>query len=332
MIQYQEQDNIYKFKMLALSNITMRELGVKDGFIPTEEMESLFQNPYEECIKKLRTLSTQYATAHDKFDILVEVGKELIRAIDFIEEKKRGKISDRGADDTLPVYLYVFIQAQIPNVYSTFKFLLDFMDEKVQTTEQGYRFSVFENAIQFIPMIDSSIRDTNGILVPTFVLEDRLESCVNKIKREAKESGDVVRLLWLSSVFIIVGSTLSEQTQQHVTPTSPSGTNSPNQNTIVELIHSHHNDLFRKYLKYAEKVLNCVSLKVEVIDVDPSTLLTKQPSFRDVDQEDWTNLEKKKSQEEIIPTKTYRIIVDQIYPSHIYFKMARKLEELIDEI
>ncbi|KAG2387826.1 hypothetical protein C9374_001420 [Naegleria lovaniensis] len=327
---YQEQDNMYKFKTLALSTISMRELGVKEGFIPTDEIV-LFENPYDQCIKKLRQISTQNTTAHAKLDVLVQVGKELITAIDFIEEKKRGKISDRGADDTLPVYLYVFIQAQIPNVFSTFKFLLDFMDEKAQTTEQGYRFSVFENAIQYIPMIDSSIRDTNGILVPTFVLEDRLESCVKKIRKESKEVGDAPRLLWMSSLFIVVGSTLSEQSQTHAGG-STAGT--PN---VIPITHKHHKELLNRYYKHAERILKCISLQLEAQDLPssvPTTPTADTPVSPREQEEDWTPLQKKMSNADNTPrmtTKQFSIVVEQVYPSHIYFKLARKLEELLEE-
>ncbi|KAF0981517.1 hypothetical protein FDP41_012174 [Naegleria fowleri] len=325
---YQEQDNMYKFKTLALSTISMRELGVKEGFIPTDEIV-LFENPYDQCIKKLREISTEYTTAHQKLDVLVQVGKELITAIDFIEEKKRGKISDRGADDTLPVYLYVFIQAQIPNVYSTFKFLLDFMDEKAQTTEQGYRFSVFENAIQYIPMIDSSIRDTNGILVPTFVLEDRLESCVKKIRKESREAGDVPRLLWMSSLFIVVGSTLSEQSQTHTCGNTTGISN------VIPITHKQHKELLNRYHKHAERILKCISLQLEVQELSPlPTTPTAETPVSPREQEDWTPLQKKMSNADSTPrmvTKQFVIIVEQVYPSHIYFKLARKLEELLEE-
>ncbi|KAL9644355.1 hypothetical protein ABK040_005813 [Willaertia magna] len=334
---YQEQDNLYKFKMMALSNITMRELGVKPSFIP--ENKDLFRNPYEECIQKLRKVSTQFVTAHEKYDLLVQVGIELISAIDFIEERKTSKLTDRGADDVLPVYLYVFIQAQIPHVYSTFKFLLDFIDEQVNNSEMGYRFSSFENAIQYIPMIDASIRDTNGILVPTFVLEERLGTCVTKIKKEAKERGESPRLLWISSIFIVVGSSITELLQNNMQSNSLSNTDvtttipltSTNAAPSVTLYDRHHLELLRKYFEYAERILQCVSLKLEVTEVEMDTLPSNRPSLDDLD-DDWTPLQRKKLNVEDNSNKVYRVIIEQTYPSHIYFKMASKLEEFIEEL
>jgi hypothetical protein len=63
-------------------------------------------------------------------------------------------------------------------------------------------------------MLDSNIRDETGVLVPTLVLEDRLCAAIEQCMKESRKekAAQAPRLLWLSSVFIVVGNHASQLT------------------------------------------------------------------------------------------------------------------------
>jgi len=181
---YNDKDNLFKLKLLTLSNVTMRELGTKEGFIPSGN--NLFKDPYCDCIALLRSISN-CTTPHEKFAMLLRVSNEINTAIDFNEQAKMANSSnkkyesDRGADSLLPVFLYVFIKSNVPHLYSEFQFMNDFNDERIQSGEEGYRFVNFELALTFVEMMDANIRDERGVLVTFSLLEERIKMVLENV-------------------------------------------------------------------------------------------------------------------------------------------------------
>lgn len=184
---YKEQDSIYKYKLLSLSNIKMTDLGV----------HKKLQLDYSNAIQVFKTLSDK-ENPNDKFDILVQVSDEIMK---MITVENIG-----GADDLFPVFLYIFIIARIPNVYSEFQFLTDFLDEVVSKTQKYYRFNNLEMAIQYIKLLDYNIRDENNVLVPILFFEERLEKAVfDVLKEHQREKKQAPKLMWLCRLFVELG-------------------------------------------------------------------------------------------------------------------------------
>jgi len=361
---YEEQDVMYRFKFLSLCRINMEELGVESQFIPDQENNRLFKQPYNECINRLRQLSSGCFTAHDKYHQLVQTHKEVINAIDYNIMSKNMSASptikkqlDLGADDIFPVYLYVFIRAQLPNVYSEYMFMFDFMDEHVRSTEASYRFTIFENAMNFVQALDVNIRDEKGVLVPISQLEARLEKSILdmsiQFKRERKE---MPRFLWMSSLFIVIGNYVSNETH-----------NNTQKNKLREASklvldgNHHHVEMLAKYFDYAKIILQCVGVEVSKYAGprrDNTKLLpsTKHPRI-DVggsrESAEWTNLPKTlfshrkfdlivpESPSTLLPhagshleleNPVFQLTFAQMYPSYVYFSLAKNVEKITESV
>lgn len=170
-----------KYKILSLNAASMQELGVKQFLIPDPEK---LPSGYKDAIDVLKTMPS-YCTTEEKFTVLVKVSDEILKVVQKQSELLNSPI-DAGADDMLPVFLYVFIQAGLPNVYSEFKFLNDFVDERVTLSQQSYRFNNFELAIKFVSVLDLNVKDEKSVLVPFSVFEQRLERVVSDMLADAQ--------------------------------------------------------------------------------------------------------------------------------------------------
>lgn len=101
----------------------------------------------------------QRASPQDKFDLLVQLSNEINNSIEFNEQNKlskgdtKKKLDGIGADDLFPVFLYIFIKANIPCLYSEYQFLNHFNDERIQSGVESYRFATFSLALTFSDMM-----------------------------------------------------------------------------------------------------------------------------------------------------------------------------------
>lgn len=243
-----EKDAMLHNKLSSLSRASLWEIGVRAEFIPlalaqnrsnknsfasgslvigkndtmASEDRSLLFEPYDSAILELRKIS-QCSTPLDKTQVLVQTSTEIENHVR-VYQLERGQNFDhkRGAEDLFPIFLHVFIRANIPNLISEWRFLVDFMDESVYSTECAYRFSNFEAALQYVRMLDWNIRDERGILVPTSLLEEKLTLSVTKLLREAEQSRrEMPKLLWLSSLLISVANSDLFVGKIPIFPTAP---------------------------------------------------------------------------------------------------------------
>jgi hypothetical protein len=311
----------------------MRELGVKEKVVPNS---TIFAEPFLEAISALKEVP-KCQTAHEKFQKLVLTNQVCFlllitnKSKQLVDSLNSGKQDSVGADELLPIYFYVFIKANLPHVYSEYQFMCDFVDDAVQNSEWGYRyilfffynnrFSNFENAVQYVHMLDVNIRDETNVLVPTLVLEDRLcdacEQCMKESKKE--KAAQAPRLLWLSSVFLVIGN----QSSQFTNATE----------RVFQIQNRTHINMMNIYYEYARRIVSSVGLKLQR---KPKDLFEEEDTE---ESEQWTDVEPRRwrspaSDDEygiFSDAWSYSIEFEQLYPSYVYYRLASKIEEVIDQ-
>eukprot|EP01080_Neovahlkampfia_damariscottae_P009682 gene9682-1888_t len=187
---YHQKDFMFKYKILSLSSVTFKSFGIKEKLVNKEK-------GFKKAIEVLKKIS-DYISATEKFDALVETSHELL-----LEIEEYCPTAEVGADDLFPIHLYIYIMAKIPNIYSLFKFLNDFLDDIILDSEASYRFTNFELTLEFIEKLDPNIKDENSVLVPVSVFEGRLQ---NEIRSILKSIIPNPCLLWISGLLIEIGS------------------------------------------------------------------------------------------------------------------------------
>ncbi|KAL0478776.1 MORN repeat-containing protein [Acrasis kona] len=303
--RYQEQDNMYRFKLLSLAQVTIQELGVKEQYIPKNK---IFSESFSEAIFTLQNLC-KCTTSHEKYQQLVCANQQMLDVLQGCSV---------GADELLPIYFYVFIKSNLPNLYSEYQFMLDFIDDAVKSSEWGYRFSNFENALQYVHMLDCNIRDESGVLVPILVLEDRmcgaLEQCMKESKRD--KAAQAPRLLWLSNVFVMVGNQINNC-----------------QNRQFSITNRQHINMMNTYFDYARRIVSSVGLKITRKNVNKDTSNLDSEQWTDVVPKRWRSPSSEEYQEfgYFSDNIEYTLSFDHLYPSYVYFRMASKIEEVINQ-
>jgi hypothetical protein len=101
---------------------------------------------WENVIHLMKLVSMQTLPC-DRFEALITVAKA-IPALYQIEHPFTDKIL--SADDTLPIFIYVLVKAQIPNVVSVHRELQIFCDPQKKMSEMGYYLATFEASLQHI--------------------------------------------------------------------------------------------------------------------------------------------------------------------------------------
>ena len=187
---YHQKDFMFKYKILSLSSVTFNSFGIKKKLVNQEK-------GFKKAISVLQKIS-EFTSATEKFDTLVETSHELL-----LEIEEYCPTAEVGADDLFPIHLYIYIMAKIPNIYSLFKFLSDFLDDIVLDSEASYRFTNFELTLEFIEKLDPNIKDENSVLVPVSLFEGRLQNVITTILKSTVPNPC---LLWISGLLIEIGS------------------------------------------------------------------------------------------------------------------------------
>lgn len=185
-LAYKEQDDDLDLRLESLQNTTMKDIGIGKDYIPNNGMEG-----YTGPILHLRELENEKIPSK-KFDLLKKVKQETLDAMKDVREKVNGitKYKEQGADDSVPVYIYVFLKAAIPYAYSEMKFMIDLQDNRQRHSEAENAYtSLMEIPIEFLLKTDWNIRDENGFLTQSSMLESQLERKYRDICQQLKKGG-----------------------------------------------------------------------------------------------------------------------------------------------
>ena len=102
--------------------------------------------PYQPAIDLLRTL-TDTPTPLEKITVIQDTLQLISRCVkDYW--KKRGRKEESslavGADDMLPLFVYVLIQAQLPHAYSEKRMMENFVPERLMMGSAGYSMATYQ--------------------------------------------------------------------------------------------------------------------------------------------------------------------------------------------
>jgi len=210
---YKKMDTKLAIQIKSLSKATPRELGVaekfqltscpnrpsgyscilgqhksdavekgKGGQLPDERKQK--KPPYKEAIKLLNSLPT--VPAHKKAQVLLQVSEAVCNAVKKFWKFRADQVPLLGAEDKFPVLTYVLTKAVVPNFFSEFRYLSDFIRHQswarslgttgIMEAEGRYRLAELDAAIRYLLSLDWNVRDASGLLVPPASLEQGLRA------------------------------------------------------------------------------------------------------------------------------------------------------------
>ena len=104
----------------------------------------------EDELRKIHT----FRSPGDKINCIVKCCSVLFSALNL----SRGSgIKRPGADDFLPVFIYVVLRSKIPKLYSTCEYIALYRNQKDLISKAGYCLVNLRSAIEFITVLDASM-------------------------------------------------------------------------------------------------------------------------------------------------------------------------------
>jgi hypothetical protein len=117
------------------------------------------EHHYSRAIEHLRKLPQQTHTL-GKLQILVETGQMIQECVkDYYE----GQDAPVGADDLVPIFIYLIIRANVPDLYCEYKMIEDFTHESVTMGNIGYSLATLQASTEHVSSLNWRTLDQNYI-------------------------------------------------------------------------------------------------------------------------------------------------------------------------
>ncbi|TMW65781.1 hypothetical protein Poli38472_008423 [Pythium oligandrum] len=144
-IHWKEEDERLLQRMKALSFITPDMLDIK----PCMRNEVVWSMAEDE----LRRINS-FRSPGDKINCIVRCCSIIFSVLNLA----RGDSANRpGADDFLPVFIYIVLQSKIPRLYSNCEYIAAYRNSADLMSKAGYCFVNLRSAIEFIMVVDASM-------------------------------------------------------------------------------------------------------------------------------------------------------------------------------
>ena len=142
---------------LALQTRIRQLLWVTPAHLDSRAPQTALSTTYDDALQQLMVMGAAHS-ANSKLACIVESCKAVVSAL---ERQGRGqRQSGPSADDLLPVFIYVLLQANPPRLRSNLEFISRFCNPRRLTSgETGYFFVHASGAVRFIEEMDGERLD-----------------------------------------------------------------------------------------------------------------------------------------------------------------------------
>nr|CAG4718009.1 unnamed protein product [Naegleria fowleri] len=149
---YSEETNRMNEKISKCSHtITLHALRVSDKFLLEHE-----RNPYEKSIALFKE-SEQYLSVNKKIEKICQSISQISKDVNDYHAK-HGTLKESivvGADDLLPIFIYVVAKANFQDLYAKFQMISELIPEYTIKGEFGYALATLETAMNCLMSFDN---------------------------------------------------------------------------------------------------------------------------------------------------------------------------------
>eukprot|EP01080_Neovahlkampfia_damariscottae_P007722 gene7722-12192_t len=211
---YAERDILCGQKIDLLSGCSPAQLGVSKYFTPINDKEI----PYEKTIKLLETIKYE-KNITQKVEVLSRVRTEIMTDIrnyrltrrkyekgeKYTQElEQEDLIWQPGAEDIMPIYIYVFIHSSISNHNALYHYINDWKDPSLEFDPVIHMISFYEGFLSLVMDLDPNVKSESGLLIPPFVIDNSIKAAIQSVIRQNPQKSSF-RFYWLSSLLVYIG-------------------------------------------------------------------------------------------------------------------------------
>jgi len=111
--------------------------------------------PYSKAIVTLRNIIKE-RSPRDKLGCILNTFRETIKCVtDFWD--KEGCEPVVGADDLVPIFTFIILKAQIPNLYTEMNFIWEFASDNEMNGNFGYGYATFQVGVEAVARLEEII-------------------------------------------------------------------------------------------------------------------------------------------------------------------------------
>jgi len=170
-----EMDQQLDRQMKLLSFLTPANFDVN----PSIQNETVLEIAQDE----LRKINSQRAPG-DKIACVVRCCTVIFSVLNLVRTSEKRP----GADDFLPVFIYVVLKANVPHLYSNCEFIEKFRNPHDMISKSGYCFVNLRSAIEFLLNLDASVLNIDSLEFTRKLQDQEL-----KLRKEEAETAHSVR-------------------------------------------------------------------------------------------------------------------------------------------
>lgn len=202
-------------KIKSIVHLSPTSLGASKVFLPPPSAQ---EKPFEYTIKLLSTLKSQ-RNPKDKIEVLSKFRVSIINDLKTYRKQRRqfekgdqytvidqmedDSFNEIGAEDLIPVYLYVFIQADINNHYAQYNYI-NHWKENVELDPVCHVLTFYQGFLGMVMDIDPNISNESGLVIPPFVIANSLTNAIYLELRSVSrsDSNENMNFFWIPSVLV----------------------------------------------------------------------------------------------------------------------------------
>ncbi|ELR18159.1 MORN repeatcontaining protein [Acanthamoeba castellanii str. Neff] len=163
------------------------------------------KQPYKEAIKLLGALPN--TPPYEKAQRLLSVSEAVIDAVRkywLFRSPNTDMSAMMGAEEKFPIFTYLVLKADIPNLFSELQYVSDFIRQQsfgpaahyaggsdggggCIEAEAKYRLAELEAAVNYLLTLNWSVRDSAGVLVPRAWVEQRLRDAIGDLAADVRQ-------------------------------------------------------------------------------------------------------------------------------------------------
>uniref|UniRef100_A0A6B2LJ30 VPS9 domain-containing protein n=1 Tax=Arcella intermedia TaxID=1963864 RepID=A0A6B2LJ30_9EUKA len=145
---YNTEDDVYAKKIGSLWSTL--KLSSPELTVPVEFQLEGLEQPYQSAILSLQQLSNS-TSIESKLKCLTQAATKIISSVDTYWAKQSApRAITVGADEILPLMIYVVVKARVPHIFSEGIFMELFIDENQSIQQEGYVLATFQMALKEI--------------------------------------------------------------------------------------------------------------------------------------------------------------------------------------